>query len=178
MGFYCSFSPFSKSQLLMIPSTNFSFTLKIERIETSTSSSSSQSSNNKLQEFIIELQVQEWYKLYVEPIQGYTPLTMEEDYIVSPKFSCIFKVPLLILTNTIDPLLCDKFISSCLDSVPIGISLARFLRPHIVQHATKLAAQMNHGRPNLFKMVYDVKVVKIDLAMTNAQDCGSKGTSH
>ncbi|MED6174421.1 hypothetical protein PIB30_068797 [Stylosanthes scabra] len=167
MGFYCCFSPFPNSQLLKIPSTNFSFTLKIERIETS---SSSQTNNNKLQEFIIELHVQEWYKLYVEPIQGYTPLTMEDDYIVSPKFTCIFKVPLLTLTHTIDPLLCDKFISSCLDSVPIGISLARFIRPYIVQHTKKLAAQMNHSRPNLFKMVYDAKVVKIDLYVANAQE--------
>ncbi|KAL1291349.1 hypothetical protein AAHE18_20G194900 [Arachis hypogaea] len=158
---FCCFSPFSYSQLLMIPSTNCNFTLRIERIETS---SSSQTNNNKLQEFIIELHVQEWYKLYVEPIQGYPPLTMDEDYFVSPKLTCNFKVPLLVLTHIVDPLLCDKFISTCLDSFPIGICVAKFIRPHIVQNITKLA-HMNHGKPNMFKMVYDVKVVKIDLAV-------------
>ena len=95
-------------------------------------------------------------------------MTMDEDYFVSPKFTCTFKVPLFLLTYTVDPFLCDKFISTILASMPIGSCVAQFIKPHILQNSVALA-EMNDGSTSVFKMVYDVKVVKIDLA--DAQEC-------
>ncbi|KAG5016621.1 hypothetical protein AAZX31_08G235700 [Glycine max] len=77
-----------------------------------------------------ELQVQECYKLYVEPTRGCRKLTMEDEYMVSPKFPFNFKLPFFL---SICEVTCDSYIEEELERLPISSGLARYLKPFILE---------------------------------------------
>lgn len=118
------------------------------------------SQNNEEKGATIELHVQGFYKLYVELFKGVPPLTTEKGFIMSPKFRYKLKVPFFFLTNY-NAHFCALFVSQKLAKLPISLGLATYIEPHIVQNVISL------GKRSLdkeFKVVFDVKVVEIDLA--------------
>ena len=76
--------PFSESNH-KIPGKNYSHTMSIGTPEISTNIT-----NEKVA--TIDLNVQGFYKLYVQPFKGIPPLTMENSFIESPKYGYKVKV--------------------------------------------------------------------------------------
>ena len=112
----------------------------------------------------IDLHVQGFYKLYIQPFKGIPPLTMENSFIESPKYGYKLKFPLLFLTK--NPTLFSFCVSQKLEKLPISSGLAAYIEPHIVQNAIELG---NKSPKKEFKIVFDVKVVEIDLA--DSREC-------
>lgn len=143
---------------LKIPGNNYHHTMSIETLETTPN-------NNEVKEATIEIQVQGWYQLYVQPLKDHLPKSMENGYIMSPKFTYEFKLPLSDLTN-ITLHLCFPYISQELAKLPMSSGLAMYLKPHIFQNVMAMTQQ----NPTLeFKLVFDVKVVTVDFA--DHQEC-------
>jgi len=113
-------------------------------------------------EATIDLHVQGLYKLYIQPFQGLPPLSMEKGFTVSPKFTYKLKFPLFYLMK--NPHFFSFCVSQKLAKLPISPSLAAYIEPHIVQNAIEMGKRSQDME---FKIVFDVKVVEIDLA-----DCG------
>ncbi|KAJ1428143.1 hypothetical protein SESBI_09147 [Sesbania bispinosa] len=156
--------PFSGSNLV-IPSTNYSHTISNATPETSP--------NPEIRMATIDLQIQEWYMLFVQPMKDFPPVTLDEGYCVSPKFTCKFKIPLFLLNSShTTPFLCDSYVSQELRKLPIDFDLAQYLKPHIMQNAFTLARRSSVE----FKIVFNIKVVKIDLA--NYQECDRYHNRH
>ncbi|KAJ1428094.1 hypothetical protein SESBI_09093 [Sesbania bispinosa] len=150
--------PFSGSNL-MIPSTNFSHIINISTPETSP--------NPRARMVNINLYIQKWYMLYVQPVRDFPPVTLNEGYCVSPKFTCKFKIPLVLLHPISTSRLYGTYVSQELLKLPINSDLAQYLKPHIMQNV--FAETRRSFRE--FNIVFDIKVVKIDLA--NYQECDS-----
>ncbi|XP_058782495.1 uncharacterized protein LOC131656980 [Vicia villosa] len=143
--------PFFQSNL-KIPSKNYSHTMTIETPEISQDIIEEKGAT-------IELHIQGLYKLYVQPYKALPPLTMENDFIVSPKLSYNFKIPLLFLIEK--PTFSPLYVAQRLAKLPISSDLAAYLEPHIVQSAVELGRKCENKE---FKIVFDVKFVEIDLA--------------
>ncbi|KAK7411341.1 hypothetical protein VNO78_02774 [Psophocarpus tetragonolobus] len=142
-------SPFSNS-MLIIPSNNYSHTMKVGPPEP-------QGPNPlEVRVITVELQVQQWYKLYVEPTRGCRVVTLEDNYLVSPKFTWKFKFPLF---HSASKFSCELCINGELDKLPISHDLGQYLKPFIVSSVVELAQPVLRE----FKLVFDVKAVKIDL---------------
>lgn len=147
---------------LKIPSTHYSHTISLGPSPVS----------NESKGVTIELHIQGWYKLYLEPLRGIPPVTMDKCYSVSPKCSYKFKIPLFLFladnnNNTSSTnYIVDSYTSQQLVKLPIGLGLARYLQPHIVNNAMAL---VRTSPTTECKVVFDVKVVKIDLA--DHQEC-------
>ncbi|XP_020236390.1 uncharacterized protein LOC109815965 [Cajanus cajan] len=144
--------PISNSTL-KIPSTNFSHTMSM---------ATPQASNMEPKSMIVELHIQGWNKVYVEPTRGYPLFTTDEAFMVSPKFTCHFKVPPFVSVSKVT---CGPHVTRELDKMPFSHALAGYLRPFIVDALVEFAKTGLVG----FKVVFDVKVVKIDLA--NYHEC-------
>jgi hypothetical protein len=137
---------------LKIPSKNYSHTIATQILEIST---------NNIEEKVatIELYVQGFYKLFVQPFYGLQPLATERDFIVSPKYRYKIKFPLFLVTK--NPYFFPFSVSQKLTTLPISTSLASYIEPFIVQNAIEMG-QISGDKE--FKIVYDIKVVEIDLA--------------
>ncbi|CAJ2639261.1 hypothetical protein L195_g017119 [Trifolium pratense] len=135
-----------------IPSKNYSHTMTLETLEIST---------NNIEEKVatIELYVQGFYKLFVQPFYGFQPLATENDFIVSPKYRYKLKFPLFLVTK--NPYFLPFSVSQNLATLPISTGLASYIEPFIVHNAIEMG-QRNGDKE--FKIVFDVKVVELDLA--------------
>ncbi|XP_058767644.1 uncharacterized protein LOC131641355 [Vicia villosa] len=153
--------PFFQSNL-QIPSKNYSHTMTIETLEISQESIEEKGAT-------IELHIQGLYKLYVQPFKALPPFTMENDFIVSPKLSYNFKIPLLFLIEK--PTFSPLYVAQRLAKLPISSDLAAYIEPHIVQNAVELGRKCESTE---FKIVFDVKFVEIDLA--DYSECEEYGT--
>ncbi|KAK7411340.1 hypothetical protein VNO78_02773 [Psophocarpus tetragonolobus] len=142
-------SPFSNS-MLNIPSINYNHTMKMETLDKA-------SQNGLIKIFTIELQIQHWYKVYVEPYKGCELFTLEEDYLVSPKFSWNFMFPFLLSSSKIT---CQLRVEEELNKLPLSHGLVQYLKPLIVDSVFESA----QTSPKDFRFDFDVRVVKIDLA--------------
>jgi hypothetical protein len=151
--------PFPSSQSnFNIPSKNYAHTMTIGTPEISQNSSEEK-------EATIDLHVQGMYKLYIQPFQGLPPYSMEKGFMVSPKFTYKLKVPLFYLMK--NPNFFSFCVSQKLAKLPISPSLAAYIEPHIVHNAI----EVGNRSPNMeFKIVFDVKVVEIDLASSGECD--------
>jgi len=145
--------PFSSSQSnFNIPSKNYAHTMTIVAPGISQNSSDEK-------EATIDLNVQGLYKLYIQPFQGLPPFSMEKGFIVSPKFTYKLKFPLFFLRK--NPNLFSLCVSQKLAKLPICPSLAAYIEPHIVHNAIEMGKRSQDME---FKIVFDVKIVEIDLA--------------
>ncbi|CAJ2665090.1 unnamed protein product [Trifolium pratense] len=135
-----------------IPSKNYSHTMTPETLDIST---------NNIEEKVatIELYVQGFYKLFVQPFYGFKPLATEREFIVSPKYEYKLKFPLFLVSK--NPHLFPFCVSQKLATLPISTGLASYIEPFIVRNAIQME-QRNEDKE--FKIVFDVKVVEIDLA--------------
>ncbi|KAK7304690.1 hypothetical protein VNO77_42576 [Canavalia gladiata] len=159
-------SPFANSSNLRIPSTTYTHTTYIE-----VALASEQPESRVGLEIIIELRIEGWYKLYIEPIRGCPPVTLDETYIESPKFTYRFKVPLFLYSDPSSfPMVSfcrDSYIAEELSKLPISLSLAEYLKPHVVDDCLSLVQMQMHSLG--FKLAFEIKIVKIDLA--SHQEC-------
>ncbi|XP_058751336.1 uncharacterized protein LOC131624412 [Vicia villosa] len=148
--------PFYYSKL-KIPSKNYTHTMSTETPEIP-------QDNTQEKVAKIELDIQVFYKLYVQPFKGLPPLATESDFIVSPNIKYKLEIPLFFLIK--NPNFSSFDVAQKLAKLPISHDLAAYIEPHIVQNAVELGRRSgNKG----FKIVFHVKVVEIDLA--NTREC-------
>ncbi|XP_045829077.1 uncharacterized protein LOC123920801 [Trifolium pratense] len=135
-----------------IPTKIYSHTMTLETLENST---------NNIEEKVatIELYIQGYYKLFVQPFYGFQPVATENNFIVSPKYRYGLKFPLFLITKNRNFL--PFIVSQKLEKLPISTGLASYIKPLIVDNAIEMG-QRNGDKE--FKIVVDVKVVELDLA--------------
>jgi hypothetical protein len=148
---------FLQESKFKIPSKNYSHTMTSEIIQSSTN-------NIEKRVATIELYVQGFYKLCVQPIYGFQPLPIERDFIGSPIYRYNFNFPLFFVNK--NPSFFSFGVSQGLATLPISKSLASYIEPLIVQNSIEIA-QISGEKE--FKIVFDIKVVEIDLA--DYHDC-------
>ncbi|KAJ1402796.1 hypothetical protein SESBI_27787 [Sesbania bispinosa] len=111
--------PFSCSNLMI--ATNYSHTINIATVETSP--------NPTVKMATIDLRIHKWYILFVQTVKDFPPVTLDEGYYVSSKFTCKFTIPLVHLHSSLStPLLCDSYVLPELLKFPINSGLAQYLK--------------------------------------------------
>ncbi|WJX33970.1 hypothetical protein P8452_22127 [Trifolium repens] len=107
----------------------------------------------------IELCVQGFYKLFVQPYYGIRLIPSERNFIVSPIYKYNFNFPLIFAIN--NPSYFPVIVSQKLATLPISNGLTSYIAPFIVQNGIEIG-RINGDKE--FKIVYDIKVVEMDLA--------------
>ncbi|CAJ2643064.1 unnamed protein product [Trifolium pratense] len=138
---------------LKIPSKIYNHTISAETTKVSTNSSDEKA-------ITIELHVQGFYKLFVQPLAGLQPIPTESDFIVSPIYKYSFKIPLFYLS------ILSFILSRRLANLPISKDLANYIEPYIVENCISMGQQFGEKE---FKIVFYIEVVEIDLA--DCEDC-------
>ncbi|XP_045802954.1 uncharacterized protein LOC123896630 [Trifolium pratense] len=138
---------------LKIPSKIYNHTISAETTKVSANSSDEKA-------ITIELHVQGFYKLFVQPLAGLQPIPTESDFIVSPIYKYSFKIPLFYLS------ILSFILSRRLANLPISKDLANYIEPYIVENCISMGQQFGEKE---FKIVFYIEVVEIDLA--DCEDC-------